>query len=125
MNKRIIILVLLLLPLFFCSCSTMDISTTIKTKKVTIPDQSIPAHEEYEKEKQKKEKEVDPKQAHYNRQSDAVKKAMKKNEKMCMKNTPVRKKKKFCNSPFGKSNRSCGNRYDSMMMDDGVSDVRQ
>ena len=124
MNKRIIVLVLLLLSVFFYSCSSNK-STTIKSKKVVIPTYSDNLHEEMEADKKKKkEKEIDPKQRHFNNQTADVQKAMKKNEKMSMKNTPVRKKGSSCKSPYCKKKRTCGSRRDRAMVNDGVRDAR-
>ena len=121
MNKCAIVLVLLLLSVFSYSCSSNKNSTVIKSKKVVIPEQSRYNPDELGKDKKKNEKEVDPKQQHYNRQTEAVRKAMKKNAKISMKNTPVRAKKRSCSS-FRKG--SCGNRYDNNMFDEGIRDVR-
>ena len=96
MNKRVIVLVLLLLSVLFYSCSSKRNSTVIKSRNVVIPEQFRDDPMELAKDKKKKEKEVDPKQQHYNRQTEAVRKEMKKNAKISMKNTPVHAKKKSC-----------------------------
>ena len=124
MNKRIIILILLLLNVFFYSCSSKKNTTTINSKTVVIPVHSNSMHENWGEKQKKNKKELDPKQQHYNRQTESVQKQMKRNEKISMKNTPVHKKKS-CNSLFNRKNRVCGNRIDKAVLDDGVRDVRQ
>ncbi len=121
MNKRVIVLVLLLLSLFLYSCSSKKNSTVIKSKNVVIPEQFRNDPDEIGKDKKKEEKEVDPKQQHYNRQTAAVRKAMKNNAKISMKNTPVHKKKRSCSST---RKTSCVNRYDNNMFDEGIRDTR-
>ena len=122
MNKRIILLVLLLLNVFFYSCSTKKNVTDNATEE-SSEELVSPSNDSYgdnglngeavDIEKLKKE--------HYNRQTKAVQKEMKKNEKISMKNTPVRKKKFSCKYNSKKS--PCGN-VDEVMINDGVRDSR-
>lgn len=122
MNKRIIILVLLLLNVFFYSCSSKKSATNVNSQDVVIPVHSNHMHEDFDKDTKKKEKNVDLKRKHYQRQTESVQKEMKRNEKISMSNTPVRKKKS-CNSK--KKSSACGERVDSAVILDGVSDTRQ
>ena len=90
-----------------------------------IPTYSNNLYEEAAAEKKKKkEKEIDPKQRHFNNQTASVQKTMKKNEKMSMKNTPVRKKKSSCKSQSCNKKRTCGSRRDKAMIKDSVRDTR-
>lgn len=126
MNKRIVILVLLLLNVFLYSCSSKKSVANIKSKDVVIPVHSNHMHENLGKEKNKKEGEADLRQQHYERQTEYVQKEMKKNEKISMKNTPVCRKKKSCFSLFSKNknNSACKRKADDAVVGDGVRDVR-
>ena len=122
MCKRITILVLLLMSVFFYSCSSNKNTTEIKQKDVVIPVHSNHMNEDLQKSNEKKEETYeDKKKKHYKSQTKATRKSMKKNEKISRKNTPVRKKKSslFCRK------KGCLNNVDKNMLNDGVSDTRQ
>lgn len=123
MNKRIIVLVLLLLSVFFYSCSSRKNASKVKSKDVVIPIHSNHMHEELGEKNEKAKTDDDLKKKHYESQTESVKKEMKKNKKISMKNTPVRKKKNSCFSWF-KKDRVCGDGSNNVMTDDGVRDVR-
>ena len=126
MNKRIILLVLLLLNVFFYSCSTKKNVTDNVTDNVTEENSEevlIPSNPSYNDNGLNGEAVdiEDLRKEHYERQTKAVQKEMKKNEKISMKNTPVRKKKFSCKYNSKKS--PCGN-VDEVMINDGVRDSR-
>lgn len=121
MNKRISILVLLLMGIFFCSCSSKKNTTEIKQKDVVIPVHSNHMNDNLQKDNVKEEKYEERRRKHYNNQAKSTQTEMKKNEKISRKNTPVRKKKSslFCKK------KTCINKVDENMLNDGVSDTRQ
>lgn len=124
MKKRFILLVLLLLSVFFYSCSSGKNASKVKSKDVVIPIHSNHMNEDLAKNDKNKEKEISLKQKHYERQTEYVQKEMKKNEKMSMKNTPVRKKKS-CFSLFKNKNKSaCVRKSEDAVVGDGVRDVK-
>lgn len=119
MNKRIIVLVLLLLNVFFYSCSTKKNATDINTKDIVLPVHSNNMNEELQNDGEKKDKYEKLKRKHFKSQDKSVQREMKKNEKLSEKNTPVRKKRSlFCRK------KNCVNKVDEVMIKDGVSDVR-
>ncbi len=124
MKKRIILLVLLLLNVFFYSCSSTKNTTGDQTEEVVIPTHSNNMNENLKNENEKEEKYEKLKREHFERQTKAVQEEMKRNEKISMENTPVRKKK-HCYSLFkSKKKSACVNKADDAMIIDGVSDVR-
>ncbi len=121
MNKRISILVLLLMSLFFCSCSSKKNATVINSKDIVIPTHSNHMNEDFKNDKEKEEKYESLKRKHFHNQSRSTQIAMKENEKMSKKNTPIRKRK----SSFFCRKKECVNKVDNNMIMDGVSDTRQ
>ena len=111
---------------FFYSCSTKKNVTDNVTDNVTEENSEevlIPSNPSYNDNGLNGEAVdiEDLRKEHYERQTKAVQKEMKKNEKISMKNTPVRKKKFSCKYNSKKS--PCGN-VDEVMINDGVRDSR-
>ena len=104
MYKRVIVLALLLMTVFFYSCSSNKTTIKFKPGKVVIPEHSTNVEMKPEKQETPEEKYEKQKKSHYDRQSKSVKKMMKESKKLSKKNTPVNKKRSKCRG------KSCLNR---------------
>lgn len=121
MKKRFILLVLLLLNVFFYSCSSNKSATKTNSEGGEM---HMHSQANNPKDGKKKKDTVSLKQKHYDSQKEYVQKEMKKNEKISMENTPVRKKKSKSLCSKNKNGDACGRKVKDAAVSDGVRDVR-
>ncbi len=121
MNKRITILILLLMTAFFYSCSSEKKVHDYTPDEIILPETSNNKNEAPEKKKNEKDEYEKLKKEHYKKQSKETKQMMKENAKRSEQDTPLRKKNSFFS--FGK-NKGCDNNVDELMINAGVRDTR-